>query len=150
MRRALCVLALAGAFLFGCSDGGEDTDPTDSGVITQADATANRDATAQLDDAETFPDATANADATTFPDATTGEADATTFPDATTGQPDAASTLAGFGEACATAADCDPAVPVCRNFNQVGMVCTKECQDNSECPSGSMGQRCNNMGVCRP
>jgi hypothetical protein len=141
MQRLLWIIALACSLaLFGCSDD-PDTDPTDSGTSSQRDATANADATSS------FPDASTSADAETFPDAN-GQADATA---ADLGVADAGGTaLAGFGEACTGDTDCDPAVPVCRNFNQVGMVCTKTCISDGDCPSGSMGQRCNMMGVCRP
>ena len=61
---------------------------------------------------------------------------------------DAGNMMAAFGEACTQDSDCMNST--CRNFEQLGKVCTALCTDSSMCPSGSMGQKCNMMGFCRP
>jgi hypothetical protein len=56
---------------------------------------------------------------------------------------------AGFGIECAGDPDC--AAPlVCRSVGMLGLVCTSECTEDSDCPPGSMGPKCNMMGLCRP
>jgi hypothetical protein len=55
---------------------------------------------------------------------------------------------AAFGEACAQDSDCTSAT--CRHFEMLGDVCTALCTDNAACPSGTMGQKCNMNGFCRP
>lgn len=54
-----------------------------------------------------------------------------------------------FGGTCGGDGDCQMGF-ICRSFMQLGNVCTKACSVNTDCPVGSQGQRCNQMGVCRP
>lgn len=63
----------------------------------------------------------------------------------------------GFGATCATVVDtgsteCDSGV--CTNaFDMIGHpVCSVKCTagDNSTCPSGSEGMKCNMKGYCKP
>lgn len=54
-----------------------------------------------------------------------------------------------FGATCTMDQECAMGL-VCRSFNMLGMVCTQTCTDSNQCPSGSMGQRCNMQGLCRP
>ncbi len=63
---------------------------------------------------------------------------------------DAASCAAtrAFGEACTDACECASAL--CFTFGDGTSACTQTCSSDAECPVGSMGQRCNLMGVCRP
>ena len=53
-----------------------------------------------------------------------------------------------FGEACANSCEC--ASLFCFTFGDGSSSCTLACSSNTECPSGSMGQKCNGMGACRP
>ncbi len=53
-----------------------------------------------------------------------------------------------FGAVCAVSCDC--ASNVCFTFGDGTRACTLACTTNTDCPAGSMGQRCNLMGVCRP
>jgi hypothetical protein len=57
-----------------------------------------------------------------------------------------------FGATCDPANDqCDASMMLsCHLFGQLGDVCTKPCVQNSDCPVGSMGQKCSMMGFCRP
>jgi len=54
----------------------------------------------------------------------------------------------GFGEACASACECSSLV--CFAFGDGTSSCTLNCSSNTECPSGSQGQKCNGQGACRP
>jgi hypothetical protein len=71
-------------------------------------------------------------------------------PDAATNQP--------FGAACVTASDTSTecASGVCTStIDQVGHpVCSQKCTmlggTDTTCPQGSMGQKCNMKGYCRP
>jgi len=54
-----------------------------------------------------------------------------------------------FGEACITADDCDPE-GVCHEFGQIGLTCTIECDEDTDCPEGSEGAKCNKQNLCRP
>jgi hypothetical protein len=64
----------------------------------------------------------------------------------------------GFGSACNTVSDTSTecASGVCTNtFNMFPTpVCSQKCTvlggSDSTCPVGSMGQKCNQMGYCRP
>lgn len=56
--------------------------------------------------------------------------------------------LSAFGEPCEQSSDCVDGV--CQEFGQLGKVCTETCTDDSTCPDGSEGQKCNNKGFCRP
>jgi hypothetical protein len=53
-----------------------------------------------------------------------------------------------FGGACAQDSDCMS--NTCRSFMQLGNVCTALCTEDTMCPNGSMGQKCNMNGFCRP
>ena len=64
---------------------------------------------------------------------------------------------AGFGSACTVVSDqsTECASHVCTNsFNMLGTVCSVKCTmlggTDPVCPSGSMGQKCNMQGYCRP
>src|SRR5262245_25216664 len=61
---------------------------------------------------------------------------------------DAGDMMSAFGEACTQDSDCMS--NTCRLFMMLGNVCTVLCTQPTECPSGSMGQKCNMMGFCRP
>jgi len=61
---------------------------------------------------------------------------------------DVARGLAAFGESCTVAEDCESGL--CHEFGQSGLTCTLECEDETQCPEGSEGQKCNNKGVCKP
>jgi len=52
-----------------------------------------------------------------------------------------------FGAECSSDSECESGT--CWEFG-VGAMCTLSCQDASECPEGSEGQKCNNQGYCRP
>lgn len=52
-----------------------------------------------------------------------------------------------FGAACTDACEC--ATGVCHQFGQGDQACTQTCTADDQCPSGSQGKKCNNMGVCR-
>lgn len=54
-----------------------------------------------------------------------------------------------FGAECVGDSECMTGM-ICRNFNMLGMVCTFACDEASTCPNGSMGQKCNMNGLCRP
>ncbi len=54
-----------------------------------------------------------------------------------------------FGGTCTVDANCTTGF-ICRPFGQLGNVCTKTCTVNTDCPVGSQGQKCNQMGLCRP
>lgn len=59
-------------------------------------------------------------------------------------------TVAGllpFGGECAEDADCESGL--CHDFGQ-GTWCTMACEESTECPEGSEGQKCNKQQVCRP
>jgi hypothetical protein len=55
-----------------------------------------------------------------------------------------------FGAACAMDADCTGQGALCILFDQTGMQCSFMCTMATTCPSGSMGQKCNMKGQCRP
>ncbi|HEY4180041.1 MAG TPA: hypothetical protein VGM90_24530 [Kofleriaceae bacterium] len=63
---------------------------------------------------------------------------------------------AAFGGTCSTASDTSTECQsgVCTDsFEQLGIVCSVKCDAagaGSECPSGSMGMKCNQKGYCRP
>lgn len=102
---------------------------------------------AELGDA-TLADAT-TADAASDAGPTDAAADARTDAAPTDAAPPLDAGGAGFGTECAGDPEC--AAPlVCRTVGMLGMVCTAECTDDAECPEGSMGPKCNMMGVCRP
>ena len=52
-----------------------------------------------------------------------------------------------FGASCSTDSECESGT--CWEFG-VGGMCTLVCQEDSACPEGSEGQKCNNQGYCRP
>src|SRR5438046_9433140 len=63
----------------------------------------------------------------------------------------------GFGAHCTTVSDMSTecASGVCTNsFDQLGTVCSQKCTvlngTDPSCPVGSMGQKCNMRGYCRP
>jgi hypothetical protein len=64
----------------------------------------------------------------------------------------------GFGSACTTVSDTNTECTsgVCTNtFNQFPTpVCSQKCTvlggSDTTCPTGSMGQKCNQQGYCRP
>jgi hypothetical protein len=60
----------------------------------------------------------------------------------------------GFGAPCQVVSDMSTECPtgVCAHFNMFSSpgVCTLKCHMDSECPSGSMGPKCNMLGYCRP
>jgi hypothetical protein len=72
--------------------------------------------------------------------------------------PDAARTTgAGFGSACTVVSDTSTecTTGVCTDsFNMLGDVCSVKCtllnMTDPACPTGSMGQKCNMKGYCRP
>jgi hypothetical protein len=53
-----------------------------------------------------------------------------------------------FGDTCSGDCDCIPGR--CHEFGSIGQRCTMTCSSDDQCPEGSQGRRCNNMGVCRP
>ena len=55
-----------------------------------------------------------------------------------------------YGAACAMDADCTGPGAICVLFDQTGMQCSVACTMASTCPAGSMGQKCNMKGQCRP
>lgn len=131
---AMCLSAAA------CSGSDELTEDFDAGASVMDAGGGLPDASGGLPDASSgSPDAA--------PDAGGGPADAAGEPDAM-GEPDATASGAAFGEACTVDGDCMSGV--CRNFGMLGLVCTVLCDEASDCPSGSMGQRCNMNGFCRP
>jgi hypothetical protein len=61
--------------------------------------------------------------------------------------------LSSFGQACDVTVGCTGEFNVCQNFPNPDPTfygCTKHCTANTDCPSGSQGQKCNNSGLCRP
>ena len=52
-----------------------------------------------------------------------------------------------FGAPCTEACGC--ASGVCHQFGEGPRACTISCTMDTQCPSGSEGMKCNNMGVCR-
>jgi hypothetical protein len=126
-----------------------DAMPGVDATTTSPDATAGHDATPAMD-AAGQPDAVAAMDAAALPDATPAD-DATVLPDAAPAMDAAAGNLA-FGATCDPANDqCDATMGLsCHLFGQLGNVCTKSCGQDTDCPVGSQGQKCNMMGLCRP
>jgi hypothetical protein len=66
--------------------------------------------------------------------------------------PDAATGCAvdgggAFGDTCTDACGC--ASGVCHQYGDGTRACTLSCTMDSQCPAGSEGMKCNNMGVCR-
>ncbi len=61
---------------------------------------------------------------------------------------DASSELLAFGAACTGDHECPD--KVCHEFGNGGSLCTSPCEEASDCPVGSDGQKCNNKGVCKP
>jgi hypothetical protein len=70
---------------------------------------------------------------------------------------DASLKAGSFGATCTTVSDtsteCDSMV--CTDaFDQLGVVCSQHCTmldaTDPSCPVGSMGQKCNKKGFCRP
>jgi len=57
-------------------------------------------------------------------------------------------TNAAFGEKCTDDDSC--ASEVCVEFGKLSWVCTLDCVEDSQCPDGSEGQKCNKSGYCRP
>ena len=64
---------------------------------------------------------------------------------------------AAFGSACTVVSDTSTecASGVCTDsFNMLGIVCSQKCTvlngSDATCPNGSMGQKCNMKGYCRP
>jgi hypothetical protein len=57
-----------------------------------------------------------------------------------------------FGATCKTVSDQAPdcAMEACAHFMMLGNVCTLTCSADAQCPSGSMRQKCNMKGYCRP
>lgn len=53
-----------------------------------------------------------------------------------------------FGKPCTGDVDCPGGV--CGLFDMSGMLCTVPCTSAASCPAGSMGQKCNMRGQCRP
>ena len=67
------------------------------------------------------------------------------------------SSAGAFGATCNTVSDTSTecASGVCTDsFNQLGHVCSQKCNvlngTDPSCPNGSMGQKCNMKGYCRP
>jgi hypothetical protein len=58
------------------------------------------------------------------------------------------SSAGAFAEPCAIDADCEMGL-MCYNFNAKGMLCTKECMTDQDCPMPP-SSGCNMMGVCKP
>jgi hypothetical protein len=122
-------------------------------------AVGSQDAASVAPDAEIVSGADA---AEASPDAVTSAMDAAGLPedaaapalDATPAAMDAAAAggALAFGAACSQADDqCDRSMQlVCVLFGQLGTVCSKPCVTNADCPVGSMGQKCSQMGYCRP
>jgi hypothetical protein len=54
-----------------------------------------------------------------------------------------------FGGPCAADDECAEGF-ICRRVGMGGDVCTQACEADETCPEGSQGQKCNNMGLCRP
>lgn len=146
---ALVTLLALSLLAFSAACSGDDTiDPAGGGDA----ATARPDAASSSDagiapDSGGSQDASALADTGATPDV--GLTDGGATPD--TGAPvDAGPSGAQpFGGSCTSDQECEVGF-LCRTFNQLGDVCTKACASDGECPAGSMGQRCNNMGYCRP
>ncbi|HEY1556589.1 MAG TPA: hypothetical protein VGF94_17255 [Kofleriaceae bacterium] len=69
-----------------------------------------------------------------------------------TPKPDAAG--AGFGQDCTVVTDTSTecASGVCTDsINMLPTpVCSTKCTADTDCPTGSMGQKCNMKGYCRP
>ena len=63
------------------------------------------------------------------------------------GTHDGKTTDKAFGEACSEDLECQTGT--CWEFG-VGDMCTFACEEDSECPEGSEGQKCNKQGYCRP
>jgi hypothetical protein len=59
-----------------------------------------------------------------------------------------------FGAPCQTVTDMSTecSTGACVHFNMFTSpgLCTMKCTMSSQCPAGSMGQKCNMMGYCRP
>jgi hypothetical protein len=91
-------------------------------------------------------------DATGGSDSTSGGLDSTSGGMDSTPGVDASSGPLAFGAQCDLANDqCDHTMSlVCKFFMQLGNVCSKMCTVPADCPAGSMGQKCNTMGYCRP
>jgi hypothetical protein len=70
----------------------------------------------------------------------------TAEPDAAACIPDAA--VGAFGAPCTAGCECTSGV--CFLFGDGTHACTLACTDDTQCPTGSRGQKCNGMGVCRP
>jgi hypothetical protein len=81
----------------------------------------------------------------------------TRAPDAAGEDNDASDDGAGglpFGAPCQTVTDMSTecASGACQHFNMFPSpgLCTLHCTTNAQCPAGSMGQKCNTQGYCRP
>lgn len=48
-------------------------------------------------------------------------------------------------ETCTANSDCDSCI--CHSYNMGGLLCSKTCMSDMDCPAPSTG--CNNMGVCK-
>ena len=63
--------------------------------------------------------------------------------------PDGVGAEGGFGATCTINGDCEAAF-ICYAFGDGSKLCTKACTADTECPTGSQGQKCNKQGYCRP
>jgi hypothetical protein len=86
------------------------------------------------------------------PDHDTQVADGPAATDAPGGKSEAGQTKDGaakkaFGDPCNANDQC--ATHICHKFGDGTQACTRACKQNSDCPAGSQGQKCNGQGVCR-
>lgn len=55
----------------------------------------------------------------------------------------------GYGQTCATSADCtDPTYNTCE-LDQMKMICTKLCQSAADCPNPPTTGTCTPKGFCK-
>ncbi len=56
-----------------------------------------------------------------------------------------------FGASCNLDTECTEPMAICGDsFDRGGKLCTFRCTVATDCPAGSMGQKCNTKGQCRP
>ena len=56
-----------------------------------------------------------------------------------------------FGARCSVDAECTEPMAFCGDtFDRSGKLCSVHCTTSADCPAGSMGQKCNSKGQCRP
>ncbi len=65
----------------------------------------------------------------------------------TIGAEDTPEGLLPFGGECAADGECESGL--CHEFGE-GIWCTLACEEATDCPEGSEGQKCNKQMVCRP